>query len=244
MCGGDGSTRDRCMAENVDWLLDRAGPDARMALWAHNGHISRVGYGMGSAMGTHLSRRHGADVVSCGLLFGAGTYTAWKSKGDVGAFGTSPAAPARSNGPSAAPASRAWQWTCAGPNEAHPPRAGVWEPADMRSIGAMAMDDAFTSGVPGEHYDVLFYVQDSTPSVLLDVETPSSWGHVGLDGLPAWWTCAGASPPPASARACQTRRTLSTMYAAMARPGRLRRRKSARRSPGPHLIPPETRRAT
>ena len=39
----------------------------------------------------------------------------------------------------------------------------------------LALDDAFTSGVPGEHYDVLFYVQDSTPSVLLDVETPSSW---------------------------------------------------------------------
>ncbi|MBK7190737.1 MAG: erythromycin esterase family protein [bacterium] len=175
MCGGDGSTRDRCMAENVDWLLDRAGPDARMALWAHNGHISRVGYGMGSAMGTHLSRRHGADVVSCGLLFGAGTYTAWQSKGDVGAFGTSPAAPG----------SVEWAFGRTGQprlaldlrraERGSPASGWVWEPADMRSIGAMAMDDAFSSGVPGDHYDVLFYVQDSTPSVLLDVEAPSSW---------------------------------------------------------------------
>jgi hypothetical protein len=27
------------MAENVTWLLDQAGPDARIALWAHNGHV-------------------------------------------------------------------------------------------------------------------------------------------------------------------------------------------------------------
>lgn len=175
MCAGDGATRDRCMAENVDWLLDRAGPGARLALWAHNGHVSRVGYGMGEAMGTHLARRHGADLVTCGLLFGAGTYTAWHKKSNLGAYGTSPAAPG------------SVEWACGRTGlprlaldlrraERSSPASGwVWEPADMRSIGAMAMDHAFSGGVPGEHYDVLFYVQDSTPSVLLDVASPSSW---------------------------------------------------------------------
>ena len=175
MCAGDPGARDRFMAENADWLLDRAGPDARMALWAHNGHISRAGYGMGEAMGTHLARRHGADVVSCGLLFGAGTYTAYQKGSGVGACTTTPAGPG------------SVEWACGRTGlprlaldlrraERGSPGSGwVWEPAEMRSIGAYAMADAFTSGVPGEHYDVLLYLQDSTPSILLDVTTPSSW---------------------------------------------------------------------
>lgn len=180
MTGGDAATRDRCMAENVDWLLDRAGPGARMALWAHNGHVSRAGYGAGDSMGTFLSRRHGTGYLACGLLFGAGTYTAWHPGGGerrptVGAFGTSPAAPG------------SVEWACGRTGLARlaldlrragrgsPDSGWLWEPAEMRSIGAMALDDGFTSGVPGEHYDVIFYLQDSTPTVPLDVPTPSAW---------------------------------------------------------------------
>jgi erythromycin esterase len=33
-------TRDAAMAENVEWLLGRLGPDARVVLWAHNDHVS------------------------------------------------------------------------------------------------------------------------------------------------------------------------------------------------------------
>jgi len=34
-----GLTRDRYMAENATWLLDQAGPDAKIVLWAHNSHV-------------------------------------------------------------------------------------------------------------------------------------------------------------------------------------------------------------
>ena len=175
MCAGDPGARDRFMAENADWLLDRAGSGARMALWAHNGHISRVGYGMGDAMGAHLARRHGADVVSCALLFGEGTYTAYLKDEGVGARTTTPAAPG------------SVEWACGRTGlqrlaldlrraERGSPASGwVWEPADMRSIGAYAAKDAFASGVPGDHYDVLFYLRDSTPSILLEVASPSAW---------------------------------------------------------------------
>jgi erythromycin esterase len=172
---GTPGARDRCMAENVDWLLERGGPDARLVLWAHNGHISRSGYGQGDAMGAHLGRRHGADMVVCGLLFGSGTYTAFRKDGGLGAYGTS----------DAAPGSIEWAFGRTGqPHlaldlrraEPNSPASGwVREAAEMRSIGAYAMPDAFNSCVVGEHYDALFYIGTSTPSVLLDVPTPSSW---------------------------------------------------------------------
>ena len=36
--------RDRSMAENVKWILDE-NPGAKIALWAHNGHVSKAGSG-------------------------------------------------------------------------------------------------------------------------------------------------------------------------------------------------------
>ena len=35
-------TRDRSMADNVKWILDRL-PGAKIVLWAHNGHVAAVG---------------------------------------------------------------------------------------------------------------------------------------------------------------------------------------------------------
>lgn len=167
--------RDRCMAENVDWLLAQAAPGTKIVLWAHNGHISRVGYGQGDVMGTHLRRTHGTDLVTCGLLFGSGTYTAYRKKVGIGACGTSDAghgsvewALERAGQPRLALDLRKAQRGSAA-------SGWVWEPAEIRGIGAWALDDGFSAGVIGDHYDAIFYIQDSTPSVLLNIPTPSSW---------------------------------------------------------------------
>jgi erythromycin esterase len=66
------AVRDRSMAENVDWLLSRAGPNARMVLWAHNYHVGRTSV----AMGKHLADTHGSAYRNLGFLFGSGTLTA------------------------------------------------------------------------------------------------------------------------------------------------------------------------
>jgi erythromycin esterase len=39
--------RDAAMADNVEWLLDREGPDGKLVLWAHNFHVSRYPGSMG-----------------------------------------------------------------------------------------------------------------------------------------------------------------------------------------------------
>lgn len=42
--GNDGTSwRDRCMADNARWILRQAGPEGRLLLSAHNGHVSRSG---------------------------------------------------------------------------------------------------------------------------------------------------------------------------------------------------------
>ncbi|MBD3135379.1 erythromycin esterase family protein [Microbispora bryophytorum] len=68
--------RDRYLADNVDLLL--ADPDARVAVWAHNGHIMKGGHSGGSvtAMGRHLRQRHGEAYYALGVFFGAGRFRA------------------------------------------------------------------------------------------------------------------------------------------------------------------------
>jgi erythromycin esterase len=62
--------RDMYMAENAEWLLDQAGPNAKIILWAHNGHINTITY----AMGAFLRTRYGADYVPLGFSFNSGEY--------------------------------------------------------------------------------------------------------------------------------------------------------------------------
>src|SRR5690606_20758729 len=71
-----GAARDRFMAENVDRLLER--PGAKVAVWAHNGHVTTGHYAGRSipAMGHHLRARHGSGYYALGLLFGSGEFRA------------------------------------------------------------------------------------------------------------------------------------------------------------------------
>ncbi len=77
--------RDAAMAENVVWIREQAGPGARIALWAHNGHVNAVS----SAMGGQLRASFGSDYVSLGLVFGRGSFSAvGQSGGTITGLGT------------------------------------------------------------------------------------------------------------------------------------------------------------
>jgi erythromycin esterase-like protein len=67
--------RDAAMAENADWLLrNRAGPNGRLFLWAHNFHISRAP--QGGTMGANLARACREAYVPIGFTFGSGAFNA------------------------------------------------------------------------------------------------------------------------------------------------------------------------
>ncbi len=72
--------RDRYMAENVSWILDQAGPDAKIVLWAHNGHVGMSGYEIPHLrMGDYLQQQYGSQMVVFGFLFYQGSFNAYGS---------------------------------------------------------------------------------------------------------------------------------------------------------------------
>nr|WP_324606269.1 erythromycin esterase family protein [Streptomyces globisporus] len=69
------AVRDRYMAEAVEAVLDD--PSVRIALWAHNGHISKRRHGGAvPSLGQHLHSRYGEAYYALGLLFGRGAFRA------------------------------------------------------------------------------------------------------------------------------------------------------------------------
>jgi erythromycin esterase len=71
--------RDRAMAENVGWLRDTT--KARIVVWAHNGHISKILPAAEQAegfknMGSVLKAKYKADYLPIGFVFGEGSFRA------------------------------------------------------------------------------------------------------------------------------------------------------------------------
>ncbi len=65
--------RDQFMAENIAWLLEQAGPGAKMVISAHNGHVARAN---GAGMGKFLADLLGDTLVVIGTGFGQGSFRA------------------------------------------------------------------------------------------------------------------------------------------------------------------------
>jgi erythromycin esterase len=64
--------RDRALADNIGWLLDQAGPEVKLTLWAHNSHVNnRAGW-----MGSHLRQAYGRQMIIVGFTFYQGTFRA------------------------------------------------------------------------------------------------------------------------------------------------------------------------
>lgn len=87
--------RDSAMAENIRWILDHEGPEAKMVVWAHNGHVAvdtARGY---ESMGYHLRRMHGHEMVVFGFAFNQGSFLAlelpWPSEKGAHPFTAQPA---------------------------------------------------------------------------------------------------------------------------------------------------------
>ncbi|MGH7469246.1 MAG: erythromycin esterase family protein [Longimicrobiales bacterium] len=72
-------TRDAAMAENALWLLEQLGPDGKIVLWAHNGHVSKAQ----NAMGPHLRAALGGDFMNIGFSFRGGSFTAVTQQGQT-----------------------------------------------------------------------------------------------------------------------------------------------------------------
>jgi erythromycin esterase len=73
----NGLIRDRYMAENVTWILNQAGPDAKVVLWAHNAHVGMSGEEFPRTMGDYLRKQYGNQMVVFGFSFYQGSFNAY-----------------------------------------------------------------------------------------------------------------------------------------------------------------------
>jgi len=78
------NVRDQYMAENITWLLEEAGTNARMVIWAHNQHVTPVGSDLDAEasgaefipMGATLRDVYGDDLIVVGFGFNRGSFWA------------------------------------------------------------------------------------------------------------------------------------------------------------------------
>ncbi|HEX7978156.1 MAG TPA: erythromycin esterase family protein, partial [Gemmatimonadaceae bacterium] len=68
--------RDQSMADNVKWILEQ-NPNAKVVLWAHNGHVAAAGSGgIGKSMGAYLRDAYGSQMAVLGFAFNRGSFQA------------------------------------------------------------------------------------------------------------------------------------------------------------------------
>lgn len=152
------NVRDAAMAENVVWLAEQD-PDARLVLWAHNYHVSRAP----DAMGSHLADRFGAAYMPVAFATAQGSYHAMSEDSrrehdlQLPPTDSFEAAFAAATSPlfaldlrSARPGDKESGWLC--------------ETRPFRSIGAVAMDEQFFPTPLRAYYDLVVFVEETTPA--------------------------------------------------------------------------------
>ncbi|MES1260778.1 MAG: erythromycin esterase family protein [Acidobacteriota bacterium] len=71
----DTVSRDASMAENIQWILGHS-PNAKMVVWAHNGHVATNSVGGYRSMGAALRSALDEQMVIYGFAFNQGSFQA------------------------------------------------------------------------------------------------------------------------------------------------------------------------
>jgi erythromycin esterase-like protein len=159
------NVRDESMAENVKWILDQAGPDSKIILWAHNWHVSRFDQWMGS----HLAKMYGDKYRVLGFSTSTGEYTA-VSQGGLTAnplqeppIGSAEwhfrAAAAGGEGAEAMPL---FFLDLRRADARNPASYWLKNPILFRSVGALAMDQQFMQADISQGFDIIVHTDKTT----------------------------------------------------------------------------------
>lgn len=80
--------RERSMAENVEWLVNQAGPSSKAVIWGHNQHVGTITETNGSEvwknMGQYLREKYAQQMVVFGFAFYEGSFNAFNLSGQPG----------------------------------------------------------------------------------------------------------------------------------------------------------------
>ncbi len=169
--------RDAFMAENVKWIVERAGPQSKVVLWAHNTHVDTA-LPMTRSMGAFLRETLGSQLVSVGFSFYAGSFNAMtldSTRNRYGNIAVQSAAPPPDN------SYEAYFHSIDLPRfvldlrkvtaDENAETAWMMGPHPFRSIGtsydpSRPLDYCYDARLPDE-FDIIVYFDDTAPSELL-----------------------------------------------------------------------------
>jgi erythromycin esterase-like protein len=161
MVGGEVS-RDESMARNVKWILDSNPKQTRVVLWAHNGHVGRIGQGKFRAMGSYLHEWYGKDYVPVGFAINRGEYTAIGRGTGLGRHPLSPGEPGSYEYVLARSEIPRFILDLRTAKEGDPASGWLRTQMQLRSIGAMAMDQQFAPTTLSDAFDLLVFLEQTT----------------------------------------------------------------------------------
>src|SRR5262245_5295397 len=164
------AVRDRAMAENVRWILNHEGTDAKIVLWAHNYHVSAANPEKPVAMGEHLRATFGQQMVVFGFAFNQGGFQAiempFPSARGLRSFVVGPAGEESFDAMLASAGLRIAAIDLR--KTANAGEVGTWlgDPRATRSFGAAYNEQSgtgfFSNEVMRKLYDALFFVETTT----------------------------------------------------------------------------------
>jgi len=170
----DPQARDRHMAENARWLLDQAGSEAKIILWAHNAHVSGADPEECEdclGMGHHLRQVYGDNLVIFGFAFNEGQVTAIGPDWELTAHPVSPAPPETFEWYAHNTGLPAFILNLRGLGADEPGAAWLTQPLLFRSVGSMydptVPEEWFCEYNLPRAFDAIIYVDQTTATWLL-----------------------------------------------------------------------------
>lgn len=158
-------SRDRSMAENVKWILDQSA-DAKIVLWAHNGHVSTGGFRGYEPMGASLRKMFGDQMVVFGFAFNQGSFQAISPGKGLQNFTVSPAPPGSLDATLAAAGVPLFALDLRTAPKSGPVAAWLSEPHKTRGIGAVYAEDSprgYMSDLKAlDNFDAILFVEKTT----------------------------------------------------------------------------------
>jgi erythromycin esterase-like protein len=157
--------RDISMAQNIKWILDH-NPNAKIVLWAHNGHVAKnIAWGY-KTMGSALREMFGEQMVVFGFAFNQGSFQAVERGKGLHDFTISPAPAGSLDATLAARGIPLLALDLRKIPKGSPAETWFSQPHKSRNIGAMYatdMDNQFLIDMKApDSFDVLLFVEKST----------------------------------------------------------------------------------
>lgn len=157
--------RDVSMAQNIKWILDH-NPNAKIVLWAHNGHVAKNFVWGYKTMGSALREMFGEQMVVFGFAFNQGSFQAIERGKGLRDFTISSAPAGSLDATLAATGIPLLAVDLRRIPKGSPAEMWLSQPHKSRNIGAMYatdMDNQFLIDLKApESFDVLLFVEKTT----------------------------------------------------------------------------------